>query len=238
MPILPPNLYLFHTPQSKHHQNPLYQVISLNTNPSKKSSSHITDCTIIDTTEQSHPAKLKATFVTMPVSLYTHSKTRRDRLPPLATSTSSSRSSTPGRSSDSRPEPRRRTTAEEEYRATRAEDREEGVQLSHLWDIRDRAWRRGDRSEQKLNDWRKAQKKFSERLRICADNMGSWRLLSWDMNQVNDHAEVVELGQRIEERQKELEYALKAVETLLEVDIEDMQRATRRMVRLTSGQSY
>lgn len=136
----------------------------------------------------------------MPVSLYTHSKNRRDRLPPLATSTSSSRSSTPARPSDSRPEPRRRTTAEQEYQAARAEDRKDRVQLSHLWDIRERAWRRGDRSERKLNDWRKAQNKFSEELRIYADKMGNWRRLPWDMNQVSDHANVVDLGFRIEEK--------------------------------------
>lgn len=70
------------------------------------------------------------------------------------------------------------------------------------------------------------------------DNMGSWRMRPWGVAQVDDEAAVVIAGKWIEKRQKEMEYALKTVETILEEDIEDMEAATPAMTRLTSGQCY
>ncbi len=69
------------------------------------------------------------------------------------------------------------------------------------------------------------------------DNMGSWRMRPWGVAQVNDEAAVLIAGKCIEKRQKEMEYALKTVKTMVE-DIEDMEAATPAMTRLTSGQCY
>jgi len=144
----------------------------------------------------------------MPARFYTNAKTWHDRLPPLTTATSSSKSSTLGGPSDSQSKPRSRTAAEQ---AIDAKDR---VQFKRLRDIRNRVWKEGDRSERRLKCWRRAQEEFSQRLEVYVDNMGSWRQRPWGMTQVNDQAAISESGKRIEKRQKELEDAMRTVETI------------------------
>jgi hypothetical protein len=174
----------------------------------------------------------------MPASFYTNKKTRHDRLPLLATATSSSRSSPTGGPSDPQSKARFRNAAEQAWHAEEARDDKTRVLLKRVRDMRHRVWKEGNRLERRLDSWREAQKNFSDRLGTYMDNMGSWRMRSWGVAQVDDQAAVVKAGKWIEKRQKDMEYALKTVETILEEDIEDMEVATPAMIRLTSGQCY
>jgi len=174
----------------------------------------------------------------MPASFYKNNKTRRDRLPPLATATPSSRSSPTGRPSDPQSKARFRITAEQAWHAENARDDEDRVLLKRVRDKRHRVCKEGNRLKRRPGSWRKAQENFSDRLGTYVDNKGSWRMRPWGVAQVNDEAAVLIAGKCIEKRQKEMEYALKTVETILEDDIEDMKAATPAMTRLTSGQCF